>query len=561
MIAHVSPISGIDAFGGRWVATAGYDNQVILWDARTKTAVARGCHDHLANQCRFSACGRFLISAGSDHSARLWSVPTMRLLAVMADHDDDVEMAVPCPASRRIATASRDYRVRVFDFSGRRELTFEGHAADVISVEWIRGGAEFVSSSDDGTVRRWDPQTGQPIDVVDLGGIESDTVVATPDGILFVGNDVGEIVSVARGRTSSVKAHNAGIKRLVFDAERRVLVSAGYDRCIQVWQSSEDGELRRAHMAEVPSQVWLRAACFVSPSMLAFGTFGSSYATYDIAAARWDLSHVEDTPGVNAVLAFGGCRITTGDAGRVHRAGRIQSTPGSLCNFLTQWDGGVVTGGQSGELFDAMTGEVLHRHRSPLNCAVEIRREEEPQLIVGTYTGEGLVFARRAGATVYVREVELHANAVKGIACNGPRIFSVDATGAAAFHRTNDLGLEQRIPKAHLRISNGADSLPDGRFVSVSRDRKLRIWDGAMPTVIETPHTHSIKCIRAGRRLVATGSYSGMVCLYDVDERAWVHHERPTCAGISSLARAEEPDMFLASSYDGKVYEIRGAER
>jgi WD40 repeat protein len=160
-----------------------------------------------------------------------------------------------------------------------------------------------------------------------------------------------------------------------------------------------------------------------------------------------------------------------------------------------------------------------------------------------------------------VRDVELHANAVKGIACNGPRIFSVDATGAAAFHRTNDLGLEQRIPKAHLRISNGADSLPDGRFVSVSRDRKLRIWDGAMPTVIETPHTHSIKCIRAGRRLVATGSYSGMVCLYDVDERAWVHHERPTCAGISSLARAEEPDMFLASSYDGKVYEIRGAER
>ena len=39
MIRHVSPISGIDAYDDRWVATAGYDNQVILWDARRKTVL------------------------------------------------------------------------------------------------------------------------------------------------------------------------------------------------------------------------------------------------------------------------------------------------------------------------------------------------------------------------------------------------------------------------------------------------------------------------------------------------------------------------------------------
>src|SRR5262245_43173870 len=125
MIHHVSPISGVDALGDAYVATAGYDNQVILWDVRSKTAVARGCHDHLANQCRFSACGRFLASASSDTTARLWAMPSMRLLAVMGDHEDDVEMAVPCPDSRRVATASRDHRVRVFDFAGRCEHTLE----------------------------------------------------------------------------------------------------------------------------------------------------------------------------------------------------------------------------------------------------------------------------------------------------------------------------------------------------------------------------------------------------------------------------------------------------
>ena len=34
MIRHLGPISGIAAFGGKFVATAGYDNQVILWDPR-----------------------------------------------------------------------------------------------------------------------------------------------------------------------------------------------------------------------------------------------------------------------------------------------------------------------------------------------------------------------------------------------------------------------------------------------------------------------------------------------------------------------------------------------
>jgi toxoflavin biosynthesis protein ToxC len=561
MIAHDSPISGIDAFGGRWIATAGYDNQLILWDAATKMAVARGYHDHLANQCRFSACGRFLISASSDYSARLWSVPSMRLLAVMAGHEDDVEMAVPCPDSRRIATASRDYRVGVFDFTGRCEYMFEGHTADVISVEWIRGADELLSSSDDGTVRRWNARTGQPIDIVDLGGIESDTVVATRDGVLFVGNDNGQIVSIAGGHIATVNAHDAGIKRLVFHEERHQLVSAGYDGRIRIWQSADNGELKPTHTVEVPPQVWLRSMCFSSPTTLAFGTFGSSYATYDIAGSQWDLAGVDDTHGVNAVLEFNGRQVTTGDDGHVYCEGRVQSTPGSLCNFLTEWNGIVVTGGQSGQLFDALTGEVLHQHRSPLNCAVEIRRENECQLIIGTYTGDGLVFARKAGTVTLIGEVELHANAVKGIACNGPRIFSCDATGAAAWHRTDDLSLVHRIPRAHLRVANGADSLPDGRFASVSRDRKLRIWDGTTPTVIDTPHTNSVRCIRTGRRLIATGAYSGLVCLYDIEQGAWVHCERPTCSGISSLARGEEPDTFLASSYDGSVYKIRRAQQ
>src|SRR5712692_9787894 len=140
MIRHRSPISGIDAWGGKYIATAGYDSQLILWDAVRRQSLARANHDHLVNQCRFSACGRYLITASSDYTARVWSVPDLQLLSVLRGHDDDVEMAVPSPDSTRIATASRDHNVRIFDRSGRLEACLEGHAADVISVEWIRAG-------------------------------------------------------------------------------------------------------------------------------------------------------------------------------------------------------------------------------------------------------------------------------------------------------------------------------------------------------------------------------------------------------------------------------------
>jgi toxoflavin biosynthesis protein ToxC len=49
VIQHKSPISGIDA-SGTLIATAGYDNRVILWDAATRTALAEGRHDRLASQ-------------------------------------------------------------------------------------------------------------------------------------------------------------------------------------------------------------------------------------------------------------------------------------------------------------------------------------------------------------------------------------------------------------------------------------------------------------------------------------------------------------------------------
>ncbi|HYO52888.1 WD40 repeat domain-containing protein [Archangium sp.] len=554
---HIGPISGIAAYKDTYVATAGYDNQVILWRGSDRTALARVHHDHLANQCAFSPCGRYLVSSSSDFSARIWELPSLRLRAVLSPHEDDVEMSVFSEGGDRVATCSRDHTIRVFSLDGKLQARLQGHQADVISVSWEQGSSRLISSSDDGTIRRWDTETGALLETVDLNGVETDTIALAEDGTVFAGNDNGELLLIRKGDVSHIPAHAAGIKRLTYSAGQ--LVSLSYDRSVMIWSFS-NGKLKRLRVSDLPSIVWPRSCAFFGSSQLVFGTFGSTYATYDYVKNVWDTSGIEPDISLNAVTHAKGSTYAIGDAGIVYRDGQKSSSLGSLCNFLLPFGDSVLTGGQMGEVFDGVRGKSIYHHRSPLNCGATFTRNGVPHAIIGAYTGEGLVFRQEGDAIVHVATVSLHENAIKGVACSGDTIFSVCATGAAAFHRIGDFGLVRRVDKAHERIANGCVALRDGRFASISRDRKLRLWHEGEATVFSSPHLNSIKCIAASAdgRWLATGDYAGTLGLFDIERQKWARVIRPTASGISSVAPAPQPGTFTASSYDGQLYTVSG---
>lgn len=564
MIAHCSPISGIDTFGERLVATAGYDNQLILWDAATRTSIARGVHDHLVNQCQFSSCGKFLVSASSDYSARVWSVPDMRLQGALLRHDDDVEMASFDSSRSRVATASRDHRCRIFDVDGRLQHTLEGHTRDVLSVAWIRGDRELVSSSDDGTLRRWSTADGRLLETFDFEGVETDTIAVCANGCIYSGNDQGLVTCINSGVKQTYNAHLAGIKRLVHSDRDNLLLSCSYDRTVKLWSCGPAGRLDLLRSFDVPAQVWLRSCAFEGTRRAVFGTFGETYAILDLNTGIWDLGNAGTTPGLNAVWTAGDNVYSVGDAGLVQRNGAPHTELGSSCNFIGGFPDLVVTGGQLGRLFAADTGTVIHEHWSPLNCSATFIRDDVPMLIVGTYTGEGLLFRKTEHGLHLIKTLRLFDNAVKGLAANESTIFSVSANRAAAFHSIQELTLLRHVAEAHDRICNGAATLPDGRFVSVSRDRTLKLWDAAtgFVTSIATPHDHSIKCVVASSSagLLATGAYDGTVAIYDCERNRWIRTSRPTSSGISSLAATPNPSQFLASSYDGRTHLICAGE-
>ena len=152
----------------------------------------------------------------------------------------------------------------------------------------------------------------------------------------------------------------------------------------------------------------------------------------------------------------------------------------------------------------------------------------------------------------------MHANAIKGVACSDELIFSVCASGDAAFHRVGDLGRCATCPATHRKIANGAAALPDGRFVCVSRDLSLRIWslDGADEFAVAARALDQVRRRQRGRRERR-----------DRHLRRLGRHLRPRAReplgrmppadGVGHLvARPRRRGGFVASSYDGRLYAV-----
>ncbi|WP_338883980.1 WD40 repeat domain-containing protein [Xenorhabdus sp. TH1] len=550
MYKHISPISGVATCGDKFVLSAGYDNKVILWDAYTKKPIRRVYHDHLANQCAFSPCGNYVATVSSDYTCRIWSLPNMILYGVINSHTDDVESISFHPNKNIVATCSRDKTIIISDYKGNIIAHLKGHLKDVISVEWNLSG-NIISSSDDGTIRIWDVDAEKEIECIDLDNIETDTIAITPNGVIYAGNDNGEIITIINGKLAITPAHKAGIKRLVYDSFKKIMVSLSYDRKMKLWRT-KNNNIECYHIAELPPIVWPRSCAFLDSNNLVFASFGDSYVQYTISTKVWHQDHIRPTYGLNAVHISGKDIWSIGDAGIVFYNNKPFAEMGSLCNFMVEFQDVIITGGQMGKIFNACTGDIIYEHHSPLNCAA-VSWGNDQFCLVGTYTGEGIVLRKIDNDIVVCNVISLHKNAIKGVVISDKYIFSVCANAAVALHNTEDFSCYAYVPKAHEKIANGCDGNREGLFVSISRDLNLRIWKNENYEVIKTPSSHSIKCVAFDTKnnYISIGNYTGWIGVYDLNINEWVLWERRSFSGISSMKYTQ--DDFIYSTYDGII--------
>jgi WD40 repeat protein len=167
----------------RWLATAGNDLVVRLWDARRHVQVrTRKFVDRLPRDIAMRPDGKVLVvpveNGPGTGRVEVLAVPSLRTIATIAMRWG--RWSRFSPDGRLLVLGNHEGAVEIYDGRTfrRRGRPLLGHAGFILTADFSPDGRMLATSSTDGTVRLWDTATGKPIGSA-LPGVPNAEVGAT----------------------------------------------------------------------------------------------------------------------------------------------------------------------------------------------------------------------------------------------------------------------------------------------------------------------------------------------------------------------------------------------
>ncbi|MBX3400032.1 MAG: protein kinase [Gemmataceae bacterium] len=199
---------------GRWIATGGDGCVLRVFDSRGTDDFALAGHANEVRDVAFSPDGRWLVSGGDDGDCEVlvWDFAARRVVHRLHGHTQGIFGLAFSAAGDKLATASVDNTVKIWNTADWSELGTLGHPSRVYGVAFSPDGSRLACACADNSIRLWDPKTLQEATELRGHGQYVHHVAFSPDGTRLVSGSGDKTLRIWDTRSLKDRARHFAIR-------------------------------------------------------------------------------------------------------------------------------------------------------------------------------------------------------------------------------------------------------------------------------------------------------------------------------------------------------------